>query len=355
MITALHIRNYKSVQAADLKCNRINILIGKPNTGKSNILETIALMNFFADRYILKFNNNKTDKKEGVSFIFRISRWSQIFRFEDIMQPVSVNVVTEGDERINVQFRYNDASKRIEVMCRERSIASLNPAHLGYALINGTLYANPIIKFGFYRFRLRKNFPSKEIRFVVPPDAPNLLEIIRIRRREMIVEITRLLSKYGIELTMELSSGSMKIQQSLGEEEIPLEISLPYSVLSDTLKKMIFNLAIVSCNEKMVIAIEEPETHMFPFYVKYLAEKIAYCNKGNQYFISTHNPYFLISLLEKAPKKDVNIFVTSLKHNETKVRMLTDEQKDAILNMDLDVFFNIDKFWEELSQGVETQ
>jgi AAA15 family ATPase/GTPase len=145
----------------------------------------------------------------------------------------------------------------------------------------------------------------------------------------------------------------MKIQQTLGEEEIPLEISLPYSVLSDTLKKMIFNLAIVSCNEKMVIAIEEPETHMFPFYVKYLAEKIAQGNKGNQYFISTHNPYFLISLLEKAPKKDVNVFITSLENYETKVRMLTDEQKEEILDMGSDVFFNLDKIWEELGLEVE--
>jgi len=351
MITELQIRNFKSVKAADLKCNRVNILIGKPNTGKSNILETIALMNFFADRYIIKLNNRK-DKKEDLSFVFRISRWSELFRFEDILQPITVEAVTDSEERIKVQLRYNETAKRIEVTSKERNIASLNPAHLGYALINGTSYLSPIVRFGFYRFRLRKNFPSKEIRFVVPPDAPNLLEVIRIRRKEMMAEITQLLCKYGVELTLELSSGSMKIQQTLGEEEIPLEISLLYSVLSDTLKKMIFNLAIVSCNEKMVIAIEEPETHMFPFYVKYLAEKIAQGNKGNQYFISTHNPYFLISLLEKAPKKDVNVFVTSTERNETRVRMLTDEQKEEILNMDLDVFFNLDKFWEELSREI---
>jgi predicted ATPase len=102
----------------------------------------------------------------------------------------------------------------------------------------------------------------------------------------------------------------------------------------------------------MVIAIEEPETHMFPFYVKCLAEKIAQGNKGNQYFVSTHNPYFLISLLEKAPKKDVNVFVTFTERNETRVRMLTDEQKEEILNMDVDVFFNLDKFWEELSREI---
>jgi len=129
--------------------------------------------------------------------------------------------------------------------------------------------------------------------------------------------------------------------------------SLPYSLLSDTLRRMVFNLAIILGNKKMVIALEEPETHTFPLYVKYLAEKIARDDRGNQYFISTHNPYFLISLLEKAPKKDVNVFITSLENYETKVRMLTDEQKEEILDMGSDVFFNLDKIWEELGLEVE--
>jgi AAA15 family ATPase/GTPase len=50
MIRELQIRNFKSVKALDLKCNRVNVFIGEPNTGKSNILETIGLLHLFADR-----------------------------------------------------------------------------------------------------------------------------------------------------------------------------------------------------------------------------------------------------------------------------------------------------------------
>jgi hypothetical protein len=32
--------------------------------------------------------------------------------------------------------------------------------------------------------------------------------------------------------------------------------------------------------------------------------------------------------------------------------MLTDKHREEILDLDLDVFFNLDKFWEELSQEV---
>jgi AAA15 family ATPase/GTPase len=349
MITELHVRNFKSVKAADLKCSRINVFIGEPNTGKSNILETIALLNLFDDRYIINFATTE------FQFVFRISQWRQLFHLEDLSHPLSVEAVTDSESRIRVQLHYNMTSKWVDVMYGYGNewLLSLNPANLDYII--PSFSPRDTIRFGFYRFRTRNDFPSKEIRFVVPPDAPNLLEIINTKRRELIAALKRLFSKYRLNLVLELSSGSIQIQQQLtfGEEEIPVVVTLPYSALSDSLHRMVFNLAIVLCNEKMTIALEEPETHTFPLYVKYLAEKIARDDRGNQYFISTHNPYFLISLLEKAPKKDVNVFITSLENYETKVRMLTDEQKEEILDMGSDVFFNLDKIWEELGLEVE--
>jgi AAA15 family ATPase/GTPase len=347
MIRQLYIRNFKSVKAADLKCSRINVFIGEPNTGKSNILETIALLHIFVDRYN-GFN------REDTPFVLRITRWSQLFYLEDYSQRILVYAVLDGEAIIRVLLHYNPISKLIDVLHDDKTIASLNPINLSYSYVEPFRYIDRL-KFGFYRFRSRNDFPSKEIKFVVPPDAPNLLEIINTKRRELLAALKRLFSKYRLNLVLELSSGSIQIQQQLtfGEEEIPVVVTLPYSALSDTLHRMVFNLAIVLCNEKMTIALEEPETHTFPLYVKYLAEKIARDDRGNQYFISTHNPYFLISLLEKAPKKDVNVFITSLENYETKVRMLTDEQKEEILDMGSDVFFNLDKIWEELGSEVE--
>jgi AAA15 family ATPase/GTPase len=50
MITKLFIKNFKSVKEAELECSKINVFIGEPNTGKSNILETIALLHLFVDQ-----------------------------------------------------------------------------------------------------------------------------------------------------------------------------------------------------------------------------------------------------------------------------------------------------------------
>ena len=42
-IKSLTIVNFKSIKHLDLNCKRINIFIGKPNVGKSNILEGLGL------------------------------------------------------------------------------------------------------------------------------------------------------------------------------------------------------------------------------------------------------------------------------------------------------------------------
>ncbi|MDW8041127.1 MAG: AAA family ATPase, partial [Nitrososphaerota archaeon] len=46
MIKNLEIFNFKSVKHLKLECKRINLFIGEPNTGKSNILEVIGLLSY---------------------------------------------------------------------------------------------------------------------------------------------------------------------------------------------------------------------------------------------------------------------------------------------------------------------
>jgi AAA15 family ATPase/GTPase len=102
----------------------------------------------------------------------------------------------------------------------------------------------------------------------------------------------------------------------------------------------------IETNQDSIVIFEEPETHAFPFYTKFLAEKIALI-KNNQYFITTHNPYFLLSVIEKAPKDDIGIFITYFKDYQTKVRPISKEEMAQILDLDASVFFNLDQFLEE--------
>lgn len=121
-------------------------------------------------------------------------------------------------------------------------------------------------------------------------------------------------------------------------------ISFPYSTISETLQRIIFYLTAIYSNKDSVLAFEEPESHAFPYYTKYLAERIALDKNQNQYFISTHNPYFLTSILEKTPKKELAVFLTYFEHHQTKVKPLSQRDIEEILDRGVDAFFNIERF-----------
>ncbi len=121
-------------------------------------------------------------------------------------------------------------------------------------------------------------------------------------------------------------------------------IAFPYSLASETLQRLVFYLTAIHSNKNSILAFEEPEAHAFPYYTKYLAEIIALNKNENQYFISTHNPYFLLSLLEKTPKNEIAIFHTRLENYQTKVKALTENQMEEVLEKGIDIFFDIERF-----------
>ncbi|MBI3582851.1 MAG: hypothetical protein HY096_02735 [Nitrospinae bacterium] len=102
----------------------------------------------------------------------------------------------------------------------------------------------------------------------------------------------------------------------------------------------------IETNKGSTLIFEEPEAHAFPFYTKFLAERIA-MDKSNQYFISTHNPYLLLSIIEKTPKDDIGVFIVYFENYQTKIRTLSIEQMAEIFDLDSSIFFNLDRFLEE--------
>ena len=89
----------------------------------------------------------------------------------------------------------------------------------------------------------------------------------------------------------------MSIRIEILKEFEDIIVSYPYQLSSDTLRRIIFYMAAILSNKDSVLIFEEPESHAFPYYTKYLAELIALDERKNQYFMSTHNPYFLLPLL----------------------------------------------------------
>ena len=81
-INDLVIRNFKSVKSVTLSgCRRINVLIGRPNVGKSNILEALAL---FDVPYMVNTSN------KSLKNLVRIENTADLFHNGVSTSPVEV-------------------------------------------------------------------------------------------------------------------------------------------------------------------------------------------------------------------------------------------------------------------------
>jgi hypothetical protein len=63
---------------------------------------------------------------------------------------------------------------------------------------------------------------------------------------------------------------------------------------------------------------------------------------GNQFFLTTHNPYLLLPLMKEMD--DVAIFTTWFENYETHARRLTEQELQEIADYGIDLFYNIDHF-----------
>ncbi|MEL6536923.1 MAG: AAA family ATPase, partial [Bacteroidota bacterium] len=121
---------------------------------------------------------------------------------------------------------------------------------------------------------------------------------------------------------------------------------LPYETLSDSLKRFLFYLAMVRSNEGASILLEEPDSHTFPHYTNEIAEMIAK-DDTNQYFIVTHNPFLLGTLLDKTPAKDLQVNIAYREDFATRFYQLkAEEEYSELMMLDEGMMLNLERFYE---------
>jgi predicted ATPase len=215
------------------------------------------------------------------------------------------------------------------------SLATIN--YQGYFTSGGAHPQTGDIK--FFRFKNLPNYTDTTPGGLKPPDGANLFSVVfgSESLRETMKEFFR---KYGLRLVLKLQERLFELQKQKDD----LVFIFPYALTSDTLRRIIFYTVAIASNKDSVLVFEEPESHAFPYYTKYLGERIA-MDKTNQFFIATHNPYLLSSVIEKAPKESVQVLITYFKDFQTQVKPLAANQLSEL--MEADPFFNLDRFIEE--------
>ena len=133
------------------------------------------------------------------------------------------------------------------------------------------------------------------------------------------------------------TEGEMSIAKDINDELY----EYPYFTISETLQRLIFYSVAIKSNQNSVLIFDEPDSNMFPFYIKDFAERIAN-DETNQFFISTHNPYFLGSLLEKTAKNEIAVFIDKMKDYQTSLTLCSNKQTEELISLGIGSFFNLD-------------
>ncbi|MBN1973962.1 MAG: AAA family ATPase [Sedimentisphaerales bacterium] len=324
MITKLSVSNFKSIRQLDIDCKKVNLFIGEPNTGKSNILESLALMSWWGHY------------KQNINDYIRFQAMQNLFYDQILDHEINISLSqSSGNSDANLYVSFLKDHFQIRTEPKTRLFATLD--YQGkYVGGNVTRFA---IDIRFFRFKNLSNYTDTTLGSLKPPDGSNLFSVVFGSEilRETVKEFFK---KYGLRLVLKPQERLFELQKQTDD----LIFSFPYALTSDTLRRIIFYTVAIASNKDSVLVFEEPESNSFPYYTKYLGERIA-LDETNQFFIATHNPYLLSAIIEKSRKEDVQVFITYFKDFQTHVKPLTANQLTEL--MESDPFFNIEHFIED--------
>ncbi|MEX0569171.1 MAG: AAA family ATPase [Candidatus Njordarchaeota archaeon] len=327
----LCVRNFKSIEFLRVRLNRINIFIGEPATGKSNILECIGLLSFL---YL-----NSIDVPLPLNYFVRLRDLADMFFVRDTTRSISIELVTPA-KHLAVQINRGDGDYYLLVNDKKIRIRR---NYRGFFVLEEKPEFN-FVPIYYYNFSMH-GIPSKKIlekaNVLLPPSGINLLHVIG-EHGELREIISDFLRDRGLELLLKMGTGELVIQGRTNN----IVFEVPLWLVSDSLLRLFVVLTIKRIYSQAIFGLEEPESKSYPYYTKILAEQIAFDRK-NTYLISTHNPYLLHSLLEKTRQDEIGVFLTRIKSSRTIVQELKEEHIRKIIEGEIDPFISIEDLLDE--------
>lgn len=322
-IDHISIQNFKSMERCEIsECKRINLFIGRPNVGKSNIIEALSLLT-------IPYLKENTSKKltnlvrlENETELFYNGNWERE-TFIDT-QSFHCDIQFHPQENLRI-FIHNDGQTYGAKVDEKLNVSALSTKVDFTTNVKKYLYKHDI------------TYKKGHSKYLVPPFGFNLLSIID-NFADLKNDVLTFFADYGLEVAFDKSSQTIKVIER-NKDGIFL---IPYNSVADTLQRIIFYKAAIKSNKNSVLLFEEPEAHSFPPYMSHLTQEMI-SSKSNQFFVATHSPFILNDLLENA-KDELAVFNVDYKNKQTLVRPLTPSELHEVFQYGVDLFTNNESY-----------
>jgi hypothetical protein len=343
-IKNIEVKHFKSIKHLKIDgCKRINVFIGYPNTGKSNILEALSLLaidkskahfssfvrseelttlffNGNVDGDIdVAINSNNNIRGSLVSSNEVYFRWEFVNRAGEVKDILHFNKVEGTDEISNLSSILN---------------RPISPETVAMGLRSEDLLA----KVKKYAFQRNISYQSGKYDSLSVPYGENIFDIVRTHPA-IRGEVASLFDFYQLELLYNSTEKKFSILKRLDKDTV---FTIPYPLVSDTLQRLAFFKAAIKSNKDTILLFEEPEAHMFPPYIRSFTADVIF-DKSNQFFIATHSPYVLDAFAEDAAE-DLAIYLVYYENGETKVKQMSESDMAEVREYGVDLFYNLESY-----------
>lgn len=325
----VRIDDFKSIDHVEMELAPLTVLIGPPASGKSNILDALALLGYLG-RHLLVGSEymGQPSLIEPASLLIRFSGYQDIFRLQDLSKTIKVIVHLGNSDVVDVELYYTQGKLRVKLNGVEAP-ANIDPLRSGSsqgdaAAIAGWVKSSLKKKFdvrvyGYERYGLSARVCVNEVtcnfyaRLKGVHSKPAPVSVLS----ELAWNVTRILKSVprvvpevnGVVREHFGERVELKVLRNGTVAVFDYDYEVDTASLSDgILRSLYYLLALASAvnyaklrglEGKLIVGLEEPESHVFPSMMNLLAEYIANAARDAVVIVSTHNPIFASMLGDK--------------------------------------------------------
>lgn len=356
-IDNIEIKNFKSIRHQKIEgCKRINVFIGYPNVGKSNILEALSGFTLL---------NKKSFHSSSLKTLIRFSRFTDLFFNADTSNSITITINNDD----SLIYNLSDFKNLNLFISGHGALSKVKDNTIGVR--KGELYMNVLVnqegKIDFntetvvdyperkslikrYAFNSDIEFQTSESLSLNIPFGENLNDVVEINAGFR-KECNEILKSYNLNLHFDRTQlgNKLELRKSLSDGTT---MTLDWKLIADTLRRLFFYKAAFLSNKNSVLLFEEPEAHMFPPYISKFTSDMMYDENNNQFFIATHSPYVINDFMENLKKDDYSIYTVGYdkETGETLIRRMTDEELHEIYQYGVDLFLNLENYLPHAQQ-----